>query len=106
MDIFVKNCKPTLTVLGVDSCKEEITKALVSTAKREHIKGMKDLFLYKYQGPVRCSLIIENQVSMRELLVVGLHVLWYVDTGYPNNTVSYREPKYKDHSDVVSRIHN
>lgn len=64
----MKNCEPKLTVIGVDSCKEELNKALIGSVlktgtKKESVKGMKDLILYKYESPVRCTILIENQVK-------------------------------------------
>ncbi|KAK3727872.1 hypothetical protein QZH41_010599, partial [Actinostola sp. cb2023] len=65
LDIFVMNTEPKLTAIGVDSREEEITKAIVSSVHKsgakQNIKAMKDLFLYIYQSPIRCTLVIENQ---------------------------------------------
>ena len=77
MEVFVKNCKATLDVAAVDGGKKVLEKAVIESVvsghtKKDNVRGMKDLILYKYENETRTTIAIENQVRESFCVLVCL----------------------------------
>ena len=43
-----------------------LNSVITNYVKKDNVRGMKDLILYKYQNETRVTIVIENQVRVHE----------------------------------------
>lgn len=66
LEVFSAKCRPTLQVNSIlDNRNEVVKKAIVTSvlsniSKKENVRGMRDLILYKYESPTRVTLVLQN----------------------------------------------
>ena len=70
LEVFSAKCRPTLQVNSIlDNRNEVVKKAIVTSvlsniSKKENVRGMRDLILYKYESPTRVTLVLQNMVRL------------------------------------------
>ena len=68
--MYCNRCRPSIQVNSVEENKNEaVHKAVVSSVlnnvtKKENIKGMRDLVLFKYESSIRVTLVLQNMVRI------------------------------------------
>lgn len=88
LEVFCNRCRPTIEVNSVVENKNEaVRKAVVSSVlnnvtKKENIKGMRDLVLFKYESAIRVTLALQN-MSHSDVVV-------RVDCSSSKNCLSHR----------------
>lgn len=66
LEVYCNRCRPSIQVNSVVENKNEaVHKAVVSSVlnnvtKKENIKGMRDLVLFKYESSIRVTLVLQN----------------------------------------------
>ena len=53
--------------------KAVVTSVLNNISKKENVRGMKDLILFKYESDIRVTLLLQNMVRIAKTLTV-----WYI----------------------------
>lgn len=72
LEVYCNRCKPSIQVNSVVENKNEaVHKAVVSSVlnnvtKKENIKGMRDLVLFKYESSIRVTLVLQNMVRIKK----------------------------------------
>ena len=70
--MYCNRCRPSIQVNSVEENKNEaVHKAVVSSVlnnvtKKENIKGMRDLVLFKYESSIRVTLVLQNMVRIKK----------------------------------------
>ena len=70
LEVYCNRCRPSIQVNSVVENKNEaVHKAVVSSVlnnvtKKESIKGMRDLVLFKYESSIRVTLVLQNMVRI------------------------------------------
>ena len=70
--MYCNRCRPSIQVNSVVENKNEaVHKAVVSSVlnnvtKKENIKGMRDLVLFKYESSIRVTLVLQNMVRIKK----------------------------------------
>ena len=70
LEVFSNKCRPTLEMNSIlESRSEVVEKAIVTSvlnniSKKENVRGMRDLILYKYESAIRVTLVIQNMVRL------------------------------------------
>ena len=71
LEVYCNRCRPSIQVNSVVENKNEaVHKAVVSSVlnnvtKKENIKGMRDLVLFKYESSIRVTLVLQNMVRIK-----------------------------------------
>ncbi|CAH3028546.1 unnamed protein product [Porites evermanni] len=66
LEVFCNKCRPTLEVTSISDNKSELLNKIVLSSvlnnfsKKDNVKGMKDLILYRYENPFRVTLVLQN----------------------------------------------
>ena len=69
LEVFCNKCRPTLEVTSISDNKSELLNKIVLSSvlsnfsKKDNVRGMKDLILYKYENPFRVTLVLQNMVK-------------------------------------------
>lgn len=69
LEVFCNRCRPTLEVTSISDSKSELLNKIVLSSvlnnfcKKDNVRGMKDLILYKYESPFRVTLMLQNMVK-------------------------------------------
>ena len=72
LEVYCNRCRPSIQVNSVVENKNEaVHKAVVSSVlnnvtKKENIKGMRDLVLFKYESSIRVTLVLQNMVRIKK----------------------------------------
>ena len=53
--------------------KAVVTSVLNNISKKENVRGMKDLILYKYESDIRVTLVLQNMVR-----IAKTSTAWYI----------------------------
>lgn len=68
LEVFSNKCRPTLQVNSIlENRNEVVEKAVVTSvlnniSRKENVRGMRDLILYKYESTIRVTLVLQNLV--------------------------------------------
>ena len=68
LEVSCNKCRPTLQVKSfLENTNEIMEKAVVSSvlnniSRKENVRGMRDLILYKYESAIRVTLVLQNLV--------------------------------------------
>ena len=71
LEVYCNRCRPSIQVNSVvENKNESVHKAVVSSvlnnvSKKENIKGMRDLVLFKYESSIRVTLVLQNMVRIK-----------------------------------------
>ena len=71
LEVYCNRCRPSIQVNSVVENKNDaVHKAVVSSVlnnvtKKENIKGMRDLVLFKYESSIRVTLVLQNMVRIK-----------------------------------------
>ena len=82
LEVFCNKCRPTLQVKStLDNRDEFLNRAVLSSvlnnfSKKENVKGMKDLILYRYDSAIRVTLVLQNMVSINSVCFVVIGYVW------------------------------
>ncbi|XP_068726920.1 EF-hand calcium-binding domain-containing protein 7-like [Montipora capricornis] len=66
LEVFCNKCRPTLQVTAISENQSQVNKKALSSSvlnnysKKENVKGMKDLVLYRYESASRVTLVLHN----------------------------------------------
>ena len=69
LEVFCNKCRPSLQATVISENRSEVNqKAVLSSvlnnySKKENVKGMKDLILFRYESTSRVTLVLQNLVS-------------------------------------------
>ena len=82
LEVFCNKCRPTLQVKSTLGNRDEfLNRAVLSSvlnnfSKKENVKGMKDLILYRYDSAIRVTLVLQNMVSINSVCFVVIGYVW------------------------------
>ncbi|XP_020624882.1 EF-hand calcium-binding domain-containing protein 7-like isoform X1 [Orbicella faveolata] len=88
LEVFSNKCRPTLQVNSIlENRNDVVEKAVVTSvlnniSKKENVRGMRDLILYKYESAIRVTLVLQN-TSHSDVVV-------RVDCSNSKNCLSHR----------------
>lgn len=66
LEVFCNKCRPILDVTSIPENRNELlNKAVMSSvrnniSRKENVRGMKDLILYRYESAIRVTLVLQN----------------------------------------------
>ena len=72
LEVYCNRCRPSIQVNSVvENKNESVLKAVVSSVlnnvtKKENIKGMRDLVLFKYESSIIVTLVLQNMVRIKK----------------------------------------
>ena len=81
LEVFSNKCRPTLQVNSIlENRNEVVEKAVVTSvlnniSKKENVRGMRDLILYKYESAIRVTLVLQNMVRLLWLQLYRIFIL-------------------------------
>ena len=73
LEVFCNKCRPILDVTSIPENRNELlNKAVMSSvvnniSRKENVRGMKDLILYRYESAIRVTLVLQNMVRYCKL---------------------------------------